>query len=80
MTREIKNVTVDKISILTDWTSPAVPKAETKFALFKTRKQYLEKAQELYSKVRLSKSSKGKLDKIIALEKNVIETTPTTNN
>lgn len=78
--REIKNVTVDKISILTDWTSPAVPKAETKFALFKTRKKYLKKAQELYNKVRLSKSSKDKLDKIIALEKNVIESTPATNN
>lgn len=80
MTREIKNVTVDKISILTDWTSPAVPKAETKFALFKTRKQYLEKAQELRNKIRLSKSSREKLDRLVELEKNVIETDPATNN
>lgn len=37
MLTELKNVFVDKISLVSKKENPAVPKASTKFALFKTK-------------------------------------------
>ena len=39
MFTKLKNVFVDKISLVTKSETPAVPKATTKFALFKTKKE-----------------------------------------
>lgn len=36
---QLKNVTVDKISLVSKDQNPAVPKASTKFAIFKTQKK-----------------------------------------
>jgi len=74
MTRVIQDVTVDKISLVSKDQKPAVEKAETRFALFKTKKSFVQKATELYNRLTLSKTDREKLDKIIS-NKNVIDCT-----
>jgi hypothetical protein len=45
MTREIKDVVVQWISLVTDEYTPAVPKAEARFALFKAKPKWLMKLE-----------------------------------
>lgn len=58
---EIKDVVVDKISLVSSSETPAVPKAETKFAFFKTlfapkklNEEQIVKIQEIKKKYELS--------------------------
>lgn len=60
-TYEIKDVVVDKISLVSSDETPAVPKAETRFAFFKTlfapkklNQEQINKVQELSNKYKLS--------------------------
>ncbi|USN55035.1 MAG: hypothetical protein H6765_11480 [Candidatus Peribacteria bacterium] len=45
MPQELENVIVERISLVTDEATPAVPKAETRFALFKAFPKRLIKLQ-----------------------------------
>ena len=52
MFTQLKNVFVDKLSLVTKSENPAVPKATTKYALFKTKKNNnLEKIEVVISKL-----------------------------
>lgn len=46
--RNIENVTVEGISLVSKDYTPAVPKAETRFALFKAKPVRLQKLQDYF--------------------------------
>ena len=48
MTREIGNVIVEGISLVSKDYTPAVAKAETRFALFKAKPKRLQKLQDTF--------------------------------
>ena len=50
MPQELENVIVERISLVTDEATPAVPKAETRFALFKAFPKRLIKLQSFLGK------------------------------
>jgi len=50
MTREIKDVIVQWISLVTNEYTPAVPKAEARFALFKAKPKWLMKLEQFFWK------------------------------
>lgn len=70
MARDIKNVIVDGISLVTKDYTPAVERAETRFALFKATPNWLIKLCKAFGfdnkpKKPLSKSQSDKLDGLI---------------
>lgn len=46
--RDIKNVIVEGISLVTKDYTPAVPKAETRFALFKAQPKWMTKIKKVF--------------------------------
>ena len=48
MTQELENVIVERISLVTDESIPAVEKAETRFALFKAMPKWLHKLKTFF--------------------------------
>lgn len=68
MTREIKDVIVQWISLVTDAYTPAVPKAEARFALFKAKPRRLIKLEQFFWK---KNTQEHDLEHVIdSLEKN----------
>lgn len=65
MTKEITEVTVDKISLLSSDKDPAVEKASTKYAIMKSGNSIIKKAVQIYNKLTLTKQHKSDLDQII---------------
>jgi len=45
---KLENVTVERISLLTSDNTPAVPKADARFALFKSVPQWMTKLQKFF--------------------------------
>lgn len=66
----LKNVIVDKISLVSKSENPAVPKASTKFAIFKTQKKYwsVERLDTVMQKLQYHKELQktSKIDWIIS--------------
>ena len=50
MSQEIENVIVERISLVSSEATPAVPKAETRFALFKAMPKRIMKLQRIFEK------------------------------
>jgi hypothetical protein len=50
MSQEIENVIVERISLVSSEATPAVPKAETRFALFKAIPKRITKLQRVFEK------------------------------
>jgi len=48
MSQELENVIVERISLVTDESMPAVEKAETRFALFKAMPKWLHKLKAFF--------------------------------
>lgn len=48
MPQELNNVIVERISLVTNEATPAVQKAETRFALFKAIPKWLQKLQSFF--------------------------------
>jgi hypothetical protein len=55
MPQELNNVIVERISLVTNDATPAVPKAETRFALFKALPKWLQKLQAFFATQELKK-------------------------
>ena len=55
MSQELNNVIVERISLVTNDATPAVPKAETRFALFKSVPKWLQKLQAFFATQELKK-------------------------
>ena len=70
MTREIKDVIVQWISLVTNEYTPAVPKAEARFALFKAKPKWLMKLEQFFWKKINTKQTIDIADVIMVLEKN----------
>jgi hypothetical protein len=56
MSQELNNVIVERISLVTNEATPAVPKAETRFALFKALPKWLQKLHTFFATQELKKS------------------------
>jgi hypothetical protein len=56
MSQELNNVIVERISLVTNEATPAVPKAETRFALFKALPKWLQKLHAFFATQELKKS------------------------
>lgn len=66
MAQELNNVIVERISLVTNEATPAVPKAETRFALFKALPKWLQKLHAFFATQELKKSERL----VFLLEKN----------
>lgn len=55
MTQELENVIVERISLVSNEATPAVPKAETRFALFKALPKRLHKLKVFFENKKTDK-------------------------